>query len=324
MRINRPLLRLPVRFCADRLASEVTALPANAWTAHPQKLEGNAAVVLVSPGGAITDQWAGPMAPTEWLRRCPYIMQIMQELDSTWGRSRLMGLEAGAVVPEHVDVHYYWRTHLRIHVPVITNPKVTFKCDGETVNMKAGECWLLDSFFQHSVENGGEEDRIHLVLDTVGSTRLWDLIDAGAGGAEPRFVGPGDAAANALEFEQINAPAVMSPWEIRCHVDYIFEWMGEDPRLPDIRRALDRFIMGWNGTWARHGTSDSGIPAYVRHLNAVHSALAEVDGPPVMMRNGWPLLDSLKRYVLSNAILPAKLQQMLAAAGHRPKPRMTA
>ena len=42
----------------------------------------------------------------------------MAELNCTWGRSRLMGLEPGAVVPKHVDVHYYWRTHLRIHVPV--------------------------------------------------------------------------------------------------------------------------------------------------------------------------------------------------------------
>jgi Rieske Fe-S protein len=25
-------------------------------------------------------------------------------------------------VPQHVDIHYYWRTHIRIHVPVITNP----------------------------------------------------------------------------------------------------------------------------------------------------------------------------------------------------------
>ncbi|MEJ7777528.1 MAG: hypothetical protein WKF52_09155 [Sphingomicrobium sp.] len=30
----------------------------------------------------------------------------MQELGSTWGRSRLMGLEPGAIVPEHVDEAY--------------------------------------------------------------------------------------------------------------------------------------------------------------------------------------------------------------------------
>src|SRR4051794_34881662 len=131
MRIGRPLLKLPIRFCGETLAREMSALPADAWVGHPQKFDGNIAVPLISPGGAINDQASGPMAPTQWLRQCPYILEIIQALPSTWGRSRFMGLEAGAVVPEHVDIHYYWRTHLRIHIPVITNEKVAFTCAGE-------------------------------------------------------------------------------------------------------------------------------------------------------------------------------------------------
>src|SRR5882724_13682128 len=102
MRIGRPLLKLPVRFCGETLAREVAALPQDAWMAHPQKFDGNIAVPLVSPGGALANGTAGPMGPTEWLQRCPYIRGTMQALDATWGRSRLMGLEAGADVPPHV------------------------------------------------------------------------------------------------------------------------------------------------------------------------------------------------------------------------------
>src|SRR3954470_18606568 len=232
MRIERPLLKLPIRFCGDTLAREVKALPPQVWMAHPQKFDGNLAVPLVSPGGAMTNQWSGPMAPTEALHQCPYVTQIMDELDSTWGRSRLMGLEPGAVVPEHVDIHYYWRTHLRIHIPVITNPGVAFNCDGETVSMNPGECWILDSFFRHSVENRGAETRIHLVLDTVGGARLWDLIQAAIeGDATETFIPPAPASDRSLGFEQINAPEVMSPWEMKAHVAYLRSWMEEDPRL---------------------------------------------------------------------------------------------
>ena len=326
MRIQHPLLKLPIRFDAEALAREVSALPASAWMPHPQKFDGNIAVPLVSPGGALTDDWVGPMGPTESLERCGYIKEIMAELDSTWGRSRLMGLEPGSVVPEHVDVHYYWRTHLRIHVPVITNPKVGFSCGGETVHMAAGECWLLDSFFLHSVENRGEALRIHLVLDTVGSATLWDLIDAAASGtAEEKFVAPGTAAAKPLQFEQINAPAIMSPWEMKAHIAYITGWTDEEPRLEPIARILDRFVMAWGGTWARYGAADEGLPHYLRHLAEVRKALGTVPGPPVLMRNGWPMLDSLHRYVLGNAILPSKIEQLRAAAASRsPQYRMSA
>lgn len=317
MRIQHPLLKLPIRFCAETLQREVAALPPNAWMPHPQKFDGNIAVPLVSPGGALTDDWVGPMGPTEWLGKSPYIMEIMQALGSTWGRSRLMGLEAGADVPEHVDVHYYWRTHLRIHVPVITNPGVAFTCAGETVHMQAGECWLLDSFFRHSVENKGSETRVHLVLDTVGSAGLWDLIDSASGGAEARLLEPGTAPKRALQFEQINAPAVMSPWEMKCHIAYIRDWVDDAPGLDAVLRILDRFVMAWSGTWARYGVSDEGLADYIRNLNDVQRALARVEGPPIMMRNGWPLLDSLQRYVLANAIAQAKMRQIQAAAAQR-------
>ena len=63
MRIGRPLLKLPIRFCGDTLARQVAALPADAWVAHPQKVDGNIAVPLVSPGGALNDDTSGPMGP---------------------------------------------------------------------------------------------------------------------------------------------------------------------------------------------------------------------------------------------------------------------
>src|SRR5919112_4063897 len=121
MRLQNPLIRLPVDFCSESLAAEVNALPESAWTPHPNGFPGNEAVRLVTPGGRDNDGLQGAMAPTPYLLACSYIMEIMAELGAVWGRSRLMGLGPGAKVPAHVDINYYWRTHVRIHIPITTN-----------------------------------------------------------------------------------------------------------------------------------------------------------------------------------------------------------
>ncbi len=325
MRIGRPLLKLPVRFSGETLAREVSALPASAWGEHPQKLDGNIAVPLVSPGGAISDAVSGPMGPTQWLRDCRYIQEIMAALDSTWGRSRLMGLRPGAVVPEHIDIHYYWRTHLRIHIPVITNPEVAFTCDGETVHMKPGECWILDSFYRHQVRNGGKDTRVHLVLDTVGSAHLWDLIrEALSDNAEERLVGPGDIASGRIGFEQINSPLVMSPWEMQCHLAYIAEWTDPQPGRDELLAIVERFVMGWTGTWARYGISDDGLPVYAGHLDEVQKALAGYKGPEVVMRNTGRLLDTIGGFILANALAPQVIERLQARSRQAPPFRVTA
>ena len=171
----------------------------------------------------MTDDFEGPMAPTPPLLRCPYITEIMAELGCVWGRSRLMGLAPGRDVPPHVDSHYYWRTHHRIHIPVITNPGVSFTCGAETVHMAEGECWMFDNFRWHNVQNKGTEQRVHLVLDTVGGERLYELVEAARAGAAPdsKTLLPGQRNSDGLLFEQINAPEVMSPWEISCHVAFV-------------------------------------------------------------------------------------------------------
>ena len=233
-----------------------------------------------------------------------------------------MALEPGADVPEHVDIHYYWRTHLRIHIPVLTNPKVAFTCNGETIHMPAGECWILDSFYPHTVVNGGSERRVHLVLDTVGSGELWDLVNtANEGAAEPKFIAPGETMVRSLDFEQVNAPLIMSPWEMKAHLAYLADWTDEQPLRREIFEVLDRFVMSWEGTWAAHGISEGGVPLYARHLTQVQQALAPLRGR-VIMRNGRGLLDSVDRFVFANAIAQEVLQR-LGMAG-RPLVRMTA
>lgn len=308
MRLTQPLLQLPIRFSAEKLAAEVRALPPSAWDPHPTGFAGNEAVRLVTPGGEPTDAIAGPMASTPHLLRSPYMMEVMAQLGGVWGRSRLMGLAPGAEVPEHVDANYYWRTHMRIHIPVVTNPGVLFTCGGETVHMAAGECWVFDSFQWHDVQNKGKEQRVHLVLDTVGGEGFGELLEAAQSGIPiaPRASLSGSRGRDGLVFEQVNAPKVMSPWEIRCHVAFIAEQAVADPLLAPVMRRIDKFVDAWAAVWARFGTADEGIPAYQQLIAVARRDLDGLGGARLVLRNELALCLVLDQLVFQMAVAPPR------------------
>lgn len=306
MRLTRPFLKLPLQFDAAALEREVRALSASAWVPHPTGFEGNEAVRLVTPNGEPTDELDGKMGPTEQLLAMPYVQQIMGELGGVWGRSRLMGLRAGGEVPQHVDSHYYWRTHWRIHIPVITNPQVLFSCGGETIHMEPGECWLFDSFRWHRVVNGGTEQRVHLVLDTVGGGPFWDHVEAAQQGVPARMVVPGDGKTPDLRFERVNSPVIMSPWEMRVHVGFIASHAEPHPQLNPVLRRTDRFLDDWAALWTQHGDDRGGWPAYAALLEDMKRDLITLGAPAIKLRNHLPLIQVLDQIVLVMAMSGAE------------------
>ena len=87
-----------------------------------------------------------------------------------------MRLSGQAEVTPHVDVNYYWRERVRVHVPIVTQPTVRFTCGDAQINMRAGECWIFDTWRMHNVVNDHALPRIHLVADTVGGMGFWQLV----------------------------------------------------------------------------------------------------------------------------------------------------
>ena len=53
-------------------------------------------------------------------------MQVMASIGAVWGRTRLMRLSGHAEVTPHVDINYYWRERVRVHVPIVTQPTRAF------------------------------------------------------------------------------------------------------------------------------------------------------------------------------------------------------
>ena len=271
MRMPKPFIKLPLSFDHEKLAEEISQFSDDDWRAHPTGFEGNSSLILVSMDGEENDGFKGPMKPSPRLAKSPYIRQIMARFRTVIGRSRLMRLTPGASVSQHTDSHYFWRDHLRIHIPIITDPRVAFYCDTEEVHMAAGESWTFDNWLEHSVENRSDKPRIHLVIDTVGSADLWRMID-GRDDTPQRveFVAEDDPQ---LRFEKYRGLPVMPTSELHADLEQLIQDIaGNDAStLHQIGRLRERttdFIHDWHSQWTVHGPTVDGYPGFKSLLNS--------------------------------------------------------
>lgn len=117
----------------------------------------------------------------------PEVRELIKEFGSNVHRVRFMRLKpGGGELERHTDqVDPDSGGSLgklaRLHFPIKTNSDVIFTVwhtDGSQrkVNMKKGECWFLDTRKPHMAINGGQEERIHLVIDIVTEKKLHDVI----------------------------------------------------------------------------------------------------------------------------------------------------
>jgi hypothetical protein len=60
---------------------------------------------------------------------------------------------------------------IRIHVPILSNDRVEFIVANRRLMLRPGEAWYIDFSQAHRIDNAGDTDRIHLVID--GSANDW-------------------------------------------------------------------------------------------------------------------------------------------------------
>jgi hypothetical protein len=310
MKLRVRFLQLPILFDAARLAEEVAAIPESAWRPHPKNFPGNDALPLITTDGdPLSDARGGAMRATPHLMACPYLMQVLGALGATWGRSRLMRLSGEAEVTPHVDTDYYWRDHMRVHVPIVTQPTVRFLCGGETAHMAAGECWIFDTWSLHSVHNDAVRPRIHLVADTVGGAGFLALTEQGRSpsdarpGWAPRVVPFRPGPSPDLVYESCNLPRVMSPWELRDHLGFLLsEAAPGEPRIGPISQALNRLRVSWHALWAEAGPNEAARARYGALLTEGWARVVELGANEVPLRNGMPLGLCLKALIFNSAL----------------------
>jgi hypothetical protein len=265
-------------------------------------------------GDPDNETFAGRMQATAHLKQCPYLMQVLASLGATVGRSRLMRLSGHAEVTRHADQGYYWAERVRVHVPIVTQPTVRFECGDTTVNMAAGECWIFDTWRQHRVINDAVESRIHLVMDTVGGPKFWDMVGQGRPHGvpyddaqwRPRLLAPVTHAVPELAYESVNVPDVMSPWELNAHLEFLLRESLPGPHLDAVRRNAVILMREWRSLWARHGDSEGGRPAFRATLRRFLAA-SEVPAQAVLLRNELRLGQSLSILIGKTAVAPESM-----------------
>ncbi|MEO9080090.1 MAG: aspartyl/asparaginyl beta-hydroxylase domain-containing protein [Rhodanobacter sp.] len=314
MKLPVPFVQLPLQFDAVRLLAEVNALDQRCWLDHPQKLPGNFSLPLISvEGDPHSDAIAGPMRPTPSLARCSYLMQVLDRLGAVWGRTRLMKLSGRAEVPPHADISYYWRERVRVHVPILTKPTVRFLCGDAEVNMAPGECWIFDTWRPHQVINAADAERIHLVADTVGSDHFADLVSNGRAPGHGAFDGwqaeqmaAQAGAGSVLCYESVNVPVVMTPWEMREHMQFLLAHVHPHAQLDPVQQIVGRFLTQWHALWAQHGTDQAGWPAYRETLVAFEASMQHY-AVALQLINGALFMNTLRAMVLRVALADQSL-----------------
>lgn len=156
------------------------------WLAHYNKVHytGDWEVLpLRTPSGDLAQPFAESLDGADFkdtilINALPEVSRILNELKCKKTSVRLLNLKAGALIKPHRDFDLsFEKGEARLHFPIFTNPKVTFKLDDEILPMQAGECWYINANLIHEVSNKGEEDRIHLVVDCLVNTWLKQLFE---------------------------------------------------------------------------------------------------------------------------------------------------
>ena len=324
MRLQVPFIQLPLVFNAAALNEEVAAIGEASWRPHPQGYPGNSMLPLVAvDGDPCNEAFAGPMLPTPYLAQCPYLTQVISSLGVVVGRTRLMRLSGHAEVTTHVDQGYYWTERMRVHVPIVTHPSVRFDCGEASTHMAAGECWIFDTWRPHRVLNDAEASRIHLVVDTVGGDGFWELFargrshDAPFALWRPRKLEPSELSV-ACQFEAVNVPAVISPWELNAHLAMLLSDTIPHPQLEVVRQHAGKLSRAWRALWARFGDLPEGRHEFRTAMNRFATDVRE-SGQSLMLRNDANWYDATMTMLAKFAVNEGSstASQMVSAVSDR-------
>jgi aspartyl/asparaginyl beta-hydroxylase (cupin superfamily) len=66
---------------------------------------------------------------------------------------------------------------VRLHIPIITDPRIDFFVNNRKVVMNEGECWYINFNLPHRVYNNSDIDRVHLVIDCVVNDWVRSIIE---------------------------------------------------------------------------------------------------------------------------------------------------
>ena len=180
-------LKLPFRFDAQRLQEDLAALENVDWVDHfvQQNYQGSWSViplrcqadarhpVMMIYSNPTCREWVD----SPYLEGRIYFQKVLERFQCPLEAVRLMRLTPGSAIKPHRDHDLSLENgHVRLHIPITTNPDVTFFIGDAAIAMTEGECWYLRFSEEHSACNLGKTDRVHMVIDAVVNDWLLSFI----------------------------------------------------------------------------------------------------------------------------------------------------
>lgn len=165
--------RFPFTFSEDRLLQDYKICKDFTFSEHYNKADfaGSWKLIALRSMDGATDTIgafspSGRFMDTPLLDQCAYFKEIIAKFECEKESIRLLNLCAGSKIHEHTDHELgYEDGTFRVHVPITTNEAVRFYINKKLVTMAVGSCWYGNFNLPHAVENNGDTDRIHLVMD---------------------------------------------------------------------------------------------------------------------------------------------------------------
>lgn len=119
-----------------------------------------------------TRDWRGSHDRAAWAEWRALLEPVMQAAVVPYGyaggqfpRVMLARMAPGGEIKPHRDANAAAKWPHKIHVPLLTNEKVTFFVDGVGYHLPEGEAAEVNNMGVHAVKNAGDGDRIHLIFE---------------------------------------------------------------------------------------------------------------------------------------------------------------
>ena len=163
----------------EALAAAVLAQDEAAWNENVQRQkdyevhEQTRSIVLLF---AEVSDWPAIVVSKQpgWDRLAETAVPLMHQIIRNWYppggtiiRAMAAKLLAGGRILPHRDSHPSFGAGHRIHVPIITNPRVRFMIDGRPFQLEVGQAYEINNQKVHSVMNKGNADRINFIFDYI-------------------------------------------------------------------------------------------------------------------------------------------------------------
>ena len=182
-------LHFPFRFDLQLLHADLETAKAFEWPLHYNQHDYGgrwSGVALRSANGESAQLIASPsgnplFSDTLLLRRCPYFRQVLSTFQCPLKAVRLLSLAPQSFIREHSDHALgYEDGEIRIHIPIQTDADVEFYLAGERLLLEEGHSYFLNVNLPHRVNNRGQTERIHLVIDAEVNEWVHTLFRQGA------------------------------------------------------------------------------------------------------------------------------------------------